>query len=77
MLANGYKKGYVLCHNGKIYEYTAPNYRIDEQEYKYLWEALYSKHSNETELQLDIMSQLAQKYGATIKEVSNGNRKIS
>ena len=27
---NKYLKGYVLCHNGKIYEYTRPNSIIDE-----------------------------------------------
>lgn len=69
ILSNGYKKGYVLCHNGKIYEYTAPCYYIDDQEYKDLWKDLHLTHSNEAELQLDIMTQLAKKYSATIKEV--------
>ena len=31
---NGYLKGYALCHNGKIYEYTASKSYIDPSIYE-------------------------------------------
>ena len=70
ILKNGYKKGYVLCLNGKIYEYTAPDDEIDITEFVQIRSQFLSEYKNEDELLYHIYMTLAQNHNATIKEVT-------
>lgn len=68
-LGNGYAKGYALCHDGKIYEYTASDRYIDMSIYN-LHLAKYKKEGyNEFEAQLATMEYLSGIYGFSFKEV--------
>ena len=69
---HGYSKGYVLCHNGQIYEDTKPSQSIDNEMFYTLY--LECKSNDETEKMLYAYSQLIEYYGCdfTIKEITNG-----
>ena len=60
-LYRGYSKGFVLCHNGTIYEYTPPSAEIDKIEF----EQALLKHDFES----DFAQVLFSKYNFYIKEV--------
>lgn len=68
-LGNGYSAGYVLCHDGTVYEYTAGNERIDERIYNLRIEKLLSERYNEHEAQLKTMNYLSELFGFVFKEV--------
>ncbi len=66
---NGYSVGYVLCHDGKIFRYTAPKKEIIS--YYYSAEVEKSKQNgyNEYEAQLEAMKKLAKSCGFSFEEV--------
>lgn len=66
---NGYSKGYVLCHNGKIYEYTAPDRYINISLYNLRIADFQEKGYTEFEAQLETMKYLSKMYGFEFKEV--------
>lgn len=71
-LHRGYAKGYVVCHNGKIYEYTAPNPPIGERKFSMLY--LECKSNDETEKIMYAYSKLMENpdYNFSVKEITNG-----
>ena len=66
---NGYSKGYVLCHNGKIYEYTASDRYINISLYNLRIADFQEKGYTEFEAQLETMKYLSKMYGFEFKEV--------
>lgn len=66
---NGYSKGYVLCHNGKIYEYTASDRYINISLYNLKIADFQEKGYTEFEAQLETMKYLSKMYGFEFKEV--------
>lgn len=66
---NGYSKGYVLCHNGKIYEYTASDIYINISLYNLRIADFQEKGYTEFEAQLETMKYLSKMYGFEFKEV--------
>lgn len=66
---NGYEKGYVLCHNGTIYEYTAPNKDVNTAIYDLRVADFREKGYTEFEAQLETMKYLSDLYGFSFKEV--------
>lgn len=66
---NGYSKGYVLCHNGKIYEYTASDRYINISLYNLRLADFQEKGYTEFEAQLETMKYLSKMYGFEFKEV--------
>ena len=68
-LQNGYSAGYILCHNGTIFEYTAPKRYIRSTIYD-LYIARYKVQGyNEYEAQVKTMHDLADEFGFSFKEV--------
>lgn len=68
-LINGYQKGYTIGHNGKIFEYTAPKYIIDEAVYNKRIGAHIEKDCSEFAAQLNALIDLQEFYGFDFKEV--------
>ena len=68
-LKNGYQKGYTIGHNGKIFEYTAPKYIIDEAVYNKRIGAYIEKDCSEFEAQLNALIDLQELYGFNFREV--------
>lgn len=66
---NGYGKGYTLCHNGNIFEYTAGERYIDVAIYNLYVEKYRSNGYNEYEAQLKAMQYLSKRYDFSINEV--------
>lgn len=68
-LYNGYSAGYALCHDGKIFEYTAPKQYIEMGMYNRRI-AYYKKMGyNEYDAQIKTMQFLSGEYGFEFKEV--------
>ena len=73
-LENGYAIGYVICHNGRIFSYTAPIASIQSEIYKsrvaaYLGGADETDIEKMFEAQLKAIQELSGLYGFTITEV--------
>lgn len=68
-LQNGYGVGYILCHDGTIFEYTAPNRYIRPTIYDLTIARYKSQGYNEYEAQVKTMQDLADEYGFSFKEV--------
>lgn len=68
-LANGYKKGYTIGHNGIIFEYTPPKYKIPESAYMMNVEKFKKQGMNEFEAQLATLNELKKLYGFSFREV--------
>ena len=68
-LKNGYKKGYALCHNGKVFEYTPAKIPISETIYKIRLAKFKELKYNDYEAQIETLKYLADLYGFTFKEV--------
>lgn len=68
-LKNGYAKGYALCHDGKIYEYTASDRLIDTTIYDLRIAKFQKEGYNEFNSQMETMKYLSEIYGFTFKEV--------
>lgn len=66
----GYTKGYVICHNGKIYEYTVPNSRIGERKFSMLYHEC--KSNDEIEKTMYAFKQLMEPLNFSVKEITNG-----
>lgn len=69
-LRNRYKKGYVLCHNGTVYEYTASKKYIDIGVYNKRIALYLKKGYNEYEAQLKTMKYFSELYEYSFKEVN-------
>ena len=68
-LHNGYSKGYVFCHDGKIYEYTQSDRDISISLYDKRIAYYLNKGYTEFEAQLETMKYLSNMYGFVFKEV--------
>ena len=68
-LANGYKKGYTIGHNGVIFEYTPPKYKIPESAYMINVERFKKQGMDEFEAQLATLNELKKLYGFSFREV--------
>ena len=68
-LRNGYKKGYTIGHDGSVFEYTAPKYRIDEAVYSNRIGSYTENGIGEFEAQLNALVDLQELYGFEIREV--------
>lgn len=68
-LQNRYKKGYALCHDGKIFEYTASDIYINESIYNLRIADYEGKGYNQFDAQIETMKYLSNLYGFTFKEV--------
>lgn len=68
-LKNGYKKGYTIGHDGIIFEYTKPEYLIDQS----IYDTRISKYKDlgqaEFEAQYNALIDLSKLYGFSVKEV--------
>lgn len=65
---NGYKIGFVACHNGKIFGYTS-NELINEKLYSMYIESFIKDGYEELEAQLNTLIKLSQSYDIKIWEV--------
>lgn len=68
-LVNGYKKGYTIRHNGKIFEYTPPKYKIDKTIYDKRIEKYKKEGFDEFQAQLKSLEDLSELYGFFVREV--------
>ena len=68
-LKNGYLKGYALCHNGKIYEYTASDRYIESSIYEKTIAKFKKVCYNEFDAQISALEYLSDAYGFSFKEV--------
>lgn len=68
-LINGYGKGYTLCHDGKIFEYTASEMVVSETSYNIHIAKYKNKGYNEFESQMRAIQELSELYGFVVKEV--------
>ncbi len=66
---NGYSVGYVLCHDGKIFRYTAPRKEIISYYYSAEVEKRKQNGYNEYEAQLKALKSLSETYSFTFEEV--------
>lgn len=66
---NGYSKGYVLCHDGKIYEYTTSTEIVPVKLYDLSIAKYKNLGYNEFEAQMKAMNDLSRTYGFSFKEV--------
>ena len=69
-LKNGYKKGYALCHDGRIYAYTAPDRYIDQTIFDLRVAKLEKGGYNKADAQLEAMRELSKFYGFDFEEVT-------
>ena len=66
---NGYKVGYTIGHNGRIFEYNAPKVKISESSYN-IYIAKYKKMNyNDYNAQLKALEELKGIYGLEFREV--------
>ena len=68
-LANKYSKGYALCHNGKIFEYTAPKIPISSTIYEKRLAKYIKEGYTNYDAQIETLKNLAELYEFTFKEV--------
>lgn len=68
-LHNGYSVGYALCHDGKIFEYTAPKQYIEMGIYNRRIAYFKQMGYNEYDAQMKTMQFLSGEYGFEFKEV--------
>ena len=68
-LKNGYLKGYALCHNGKIFEYTASDRYIEPTIYEKTIAKFKKVCYNEYDAQIRAMNYLSDTYGFSFREV--------
>lgn len=68
-LHNGYSKGYVFCHNGTIFEYTAADIEINISAYNLRIADFQEKGYTEFKAQLETMNYYSKLYGFVFKEV--------
>lgn len=68
-LANGYKKGYTIGHNGIIFEYTPPKYKVPESAYMINVERFKKQGMNEFGAQLATLNEFKKLYGFSFREV--------
>ena len=66
---NGYSRGYVLCHDGKIYEYTSPTKLVPANLYNMTIAKYKNFGYNEFEAQIKVMSDLSRDFEFYFKEV--------
>lgn len=66
---NGYKTGYVLCHDGKIYRYSASEKYISQRIYEMHIARYRQKGYNEFEAQKQTIVDLSKEYGFLFEEV--------
>lgn len=71
---NGYLRGYTIGHNGRIFEYTKPEIKIQSEVYKgrvarYLNKSDENDRQKVFEAQLRAITELQELYGFTIREV--------
>lgn len=66
---NGYKKGYTIGHNGRIFEYTAPKRKIHEYVYMSRVERYKKERLSEFDAQIATLNDLKEMYGFEFKEV--------
>lgn len=65
---NGYKKGFIACHNGKIFGYTA-NEEVNERIYNMYIESFLKDEYNEYDAQMKALNKLSQTYDISVWEV--------
>lgn len=65
---NGYKKGFVACHNGKVFGYTA-NEEINERIYNMYVERFIKDGHDEFEAQMRALDKISQTYDVSVWEV--------
>lgn len=65
---NGYKKGFVACHNGKIFGYTA-NEEVNERIYNMYIESFLKDGFDEYDAQMKALNKLSQTYDISVWEV--------
>lgn len=65
---NGYKKGFIACHNGKIFGYTA-NEEVNERIYNMYIESFLKEGFNEYDAQMKALDKLSQTYDISVWEV--------
>lgn len=66
---NGYKIGYALCHDGKIYRYSGSDRRIPSAIYDLNIASYQEEGYTEFEAQLQTMKDLSKRYGFKFEEV--------
>ena len=66
---NGYRKGYIFCHDGKIFEYSSGNSRIGDENYNIVVAKYKNMRYNEYEAQLSALNELSDIYGFTFREI--------
>ena len=69
---NNYKKGFIACHNGKIFGYTS-NEMINERIYSMYIEKYIKDGYSEFESQLKALEKLSQSYDIKVWEVCAGS----
>ena len=65
----GYRKGYVRCHNGRIFEYTRASVFVSETIYERKIAKLIKKGYNVFDAQMNTIKELSKLYGFSFKEV--------
>jgi SPP1 gp7 family putative phage head morphogenesis protein len=65
---NGYKKGFIACHNGKIFGYTA-NEEVNERIYNMYIESFLKDGFDEYDAQMKALNKLSQTYDISVWEV--------
>lgn len=65
---NGYKKGFIACHNGKIFGYTA-NEEVNERVYNMYIEHFIKDGYSEYDAQIRALNKLSQTYDISVWEV--------
>ena len=68
-LKNGYQKGYTIGHDGIIFEYTKPEYLIDQSIYNTRISKYKDLGQTEFEAQYNALIDLSRLYGFSVKEV--------
>lgn len=68
-LQNGYSVGYILCHDGKIFEYTQPERPIRSTAYDLIIADFKEKGYHEYDAQIETLRALSAEYGFDFKEV--------
>lgn len=68
-LQNGYSTGYIICHDGTIFEYTTPMQYIDNRIYEIRIENYKEKGYNEYDAQRKTLEYLSDLYSFVFKEV--------
>lgn len=66
---NGYNRGYIACHNGKLYEYKS-NQRVNERLYNLYVAEYIDDGFDEIEAQIMALKQLMRKYDIEFCEVT-------